>query len=311
MPEDVEKLIKKAEKKDPGHTVAGRDVLQDPLLAPTLRDRHSPLDRTSSMEPGTPGSGSLTTTVSRYGKTLDVGSGTTAFLHQKEMNPSLSDDELWERALQYDINPGGEHTDLNGSDNRDYSGKKLAYVVGNSTYPGTRFGDLPGAASDASSMAGHYEGKGYETFHAKNVTAAQLESGVQALEQLEDDDAGVLYYAGHGSSRGLWGVDSVSMPNSVISGTTSTVLGKGARLDVVVDACHAGGLQDEMEDEFDVERGGHDLDHVTAAESAKVGYGVEPTDLFLETREEMLMEGEQMLGGWHMSHKKGTQVDER
>lgn len=311
MPDDTSTLVKSLGKTDPPKTTATQDVLSDPLLAPTLRQRHSPLDKTSELEPGTYGSGSVTTTVSRYGNTLDGGSGTKSFLHQKKAHPELSDKELWTLALQYDLNPGGERTELTGSDPDHYDeGKKVAYVVGNKDYEGDTE-DLPGAGKDAASMASHYEGKGYRTFHAENLHAQQMSTGIQALEKLEDGDAGVLYYAGHGSSRGLWGTDMELLKNSVISSTTSSVLGKGAKLDVVIDACKSGGLQESVEDEFGFDRESKDLPHATAKESAAKGYGWSASDSFVDAHNTMVMDGEEMTGGWHMSHKEGTTIDDR
>lgn len=309
--------------------MATQDVLTDPLIGglpddsllesltsqePTTVRRHSPLDKKSVLPTGTPGSGSLVNAISRSGDTNDQLSLTQAFLHQKATRPGLSDDMLWELALQYDVNPGGEITELRGTDEPSVGGEKKAYVVGNSDYTDKDVPDLPGAKRDATAMASHYKGKGYKVFKVEDVTADKLKFGIEVFGKLKEGDEGVLYYAGHGLSYGLAGVDydgttKAVVRNSVVSAATSKALGAGATLDVVMDACRSGGLQDQMESEFKATATSEELSHVDASTSADQGYGMDPGG-FAKVHEHMIEKGKTMSDGWHIRNPDGIEVEE-
>ena len=325
VPDEKTKPLTTLPTPPPGSTVATQDVLTDPLAgripslsgplpaySPVKKQRHSPLDQQGVLDMGTRGSGSMVTTVSSQVDAHDGQlSATRAFLHQKKSRPGISDDLAWQFALEYDLNPGGEYTELRGTEKAKGGGEKKAYVVGNSNYEFVD--DLPGAKADAASMVSHYQGQGYKAFHIQDVKAAQLKNGIEAFGGLKEGDQGVLYYAGHGTHQGLLGVDVHGtdglVPRSVISSTTSKALSNGAQLDVVIDACQAGAIQTQLEKDLGKTSKSKDMNHVDSYNSAKSGYGIEASN-WDEAYDQSIMQGVTTNDGWKIRNPKGIEVEE-
>jgi hypothetical protein len=78
-------------------------------------------------------------------------------------------------------------------------GKRVAIVVGNADYRSPDLGDLGTAARDGAAVAERLKRLNFTVFHATDVTRAGFEELVARAEaELEDAEALVLYYSGHG-----------------------------------------------------------------------------------------------------------------
>jgi len=128
--------------------------------------------------------------------------------------------------------------------------KGPALVVGNADYKSPELGDLPGARRDADAMARRYADRGYAVQRVADLDTAELDQSLRGLTQgLAPQQEAAFYYAGHGAPQGLIGVDSDVSSNGMptkwtqaatLSGAVSAALSRGAKLEVVTDACGSG-----------------------------------------------------------------------
>ncbi len=214
-------------------------------------------------------------------------SSTMRYFEALEQDPTASEADLWTRATRVDPNKGGSVTTFQQPkaaakpqpaqsrdsrvnlmdgwqpaqmprDNFNLAPKPLprvptkgpALVVGNADYRSKDLGDLPGARRDADAMAARYADRGYAVQRVSDLDAAGLSRALQALSDgLGPQQEAAFYYAGHGGSMGLIGVDSdissngmptAWTPASALSGAVGAALSRGAKLEVVTDACGSG-----------------------------------------------------------------------
>jgi hypothetical protein len=139
-------------------------------------------------------------------------------------------------------------------------------VIGNAAYRGN-LNPLPGAQRDASLMASRYEGRGYAVSHLEDLSTVETERAIRGVgESARSGDELAIYFAGHGVGGDLTGVDSVigggqvrpRVPAAVPSGALGKALSAGAKLELVLDACESGPLQQQL---------GRDLDGLGSAQA--------------------------------------------
>ena len=133
---------------------------------------------------------------------------------------------------------------------------KRALVIGNSDYPASsKLSPLMGAGRDAELMAQRYEARGFGVVKHKNVKVGELKSLIEGFSRgLGRGDEAGLYFAGHGDEGALTGMDSriaegkiaPVVPASVPSGAVGAALSAGAKLELVIDACDSGPIQDQL-----------------------------------------------------------------
>jgi hypothetical protein len=144
--------------------------------------------------------------------------------------------------------------------------QRHAVVIGNAAYRGN-LNPLPGAQRDASLMASRYEGRGYAVSHLEDLSTVETERAIRGVgESARSGDELAIYFAGHGVGGDLTGVDSVigggqvrpRVPAAVPSGALGKALSAGAKLELVIDACESGPLQQQL---------GRDLDGLGSAQA--------------------------------------------
>lgn len=192
----------------------------------------------------------------------DQNSYTTALLAIQRENPEWTLAECVRHANAQDVNGLGSQLALTGEAEREKGrgvGYKQALVIGNGDY--ANFGDLEGAARDAASMAEVYGQRGYEVDHQENLGGAEMASELRGVgKELGEGDELLLYYAGHGYTKGLLGVDAAKglksgiVANAEVIGAANRLRGQGVKTEVVLDACQTGAAADDLQarEEIDV-----------------------------------------------------------
>lgn len=201
------------------------------------------------------GQATVVSSVASYNEARDAQSMSDRFLDIVGHDPKIDDDTAWAMAAVSDANAGGDFGKMSNPKAKPavLGNRKVAWVIGNSAYQ--RWGKLPGAKNDAAGMASHYKGKGFEVMETPDLTGSALNDGANiAAANLKRGDEFVLYYAGHGAKPGIVGVDAPldSMPvNHVLGYPTlahmaATAVSNGYGAKIILDACHTGGLQEEI-----------------------------------------------------------------
>lgn len=201
------------------------------------------------------GQATVVSSVARYNEARDSASMSDRFLDIVQHDPKIDDDTAWALAAVSDANAGGDYGKMSNPKAKPAAlgNRKVAWVIGNSAYQ--RWGKLPGAKSDAAGMASHYKGKGFDVMETPDLTGSDLNQGARlATANLKRGDEFVLYYAGHGAKCGIVGVDAPldAMPVNHVLGypqladMAATAVGQGYGAKIILDACHTGGLQDEI-----------------------------------------------------------------
>lgn len=180
----------------------------------------------------------------------DQGSYTSVFLDMKKAHPDKSDDELLDMMARKEVNPGSQTAHL-GERSEGAEGKKQALIIGNEDY--AELLDLSGAKADATAMASTYKGEGFEVDHQADLGGKDLGSAIQSAGSgLKEGDELLVYYAGHGKREGLLGVDHPDKGSVVsdksVAAKVSEAQGGGYHATVMIDACHAGGSIDELQE---------------------------------------------------------------
>ena len=204
----------------------------------------------SSEEEGT-GSGTLATSTGLDALAKDTGSYTKVFLRLKKNNPDKSDDELLDMMAKKRVNRGSQTAHL-GDRHTKKDGKKEALIIGNEDYLEEQ--DLPGAKSDAAGMASTYKAAGFEVDHQVDLEGKDMDTVVQAAgSDLQEGDELLVYYAGHGVRQGLLGIDSPDksalVSDKTLAGKVPEAKAGGYHATVMIDACHAGGTIDELQEQ--------------------------------------------------------------
>ncbi len=124
------------------------------------------------------------------------------------------------------------------------AGEKHALVIGNGLgYDGASA--LSGAARDAEQWASRYENEGFEVDFERDLSAAAMTTSIRKWSaEAAADEHRAFYYAGHGRTTGLVGVDNHDVPNFVVAGAVADIRAKPAEVTVVIDACYAGAAVD-------------------------------------------------------------------
>lgn len=196
------------------------------------------------------GSATLATSSGLDDVARDRDSYTSVFLEMKKAHPDLSDDDLLDMMARKEVNPGSQTAHL-GERSEESVGKKQALIIGNEDY--AELADLSGAKADASAMASTYKGEGFEVDQQADLEGKELGSVIQnAGSGLKEGDELLVYYAGHGKREGLLGVDHPDMGSVVsdknVAAKVSEAQGAGYHATVMIDACHAGGSLDELQE---------------------------------------------------------------
>jgi hypothetical protein len=133
---------------------------------------------------------------------------------------------------------------------------KRALVIGNSDYPtASKFAPLQGAKRDAGLMARRYASRGYGVVERQNLKVNELRSAITGFASgLHRGVEGAIYFAGHGVDGDLTGMDSTIqggkvqpvLPAATTSGAVGAALSAGAKLELVIDACDSGPMQDQV-----------------------------------------------------------------
>lgn len=132
--------------------------------------------------------------------------------------------------------------------------RRHALVIGNAGYR-SNLKPLPGAKRDAALMAGRFEARGYGVSHLEDLDTAATTSAIRAVgASAQKGDELAIYFAGHGVDGDLTGVDariqagaiSPRVPASVASGALGAALSSGATLELIIDACESGPLQQQL-----------------------------------------------------------------
>lgn len=269
---------KLAQAKEKGSTeFAGQLAKGDKMHAATLTGVGTP------DQMGT-GSFTLATGSATSGTVHDAWSLTTELRAQELLDPGASREVLLARAAAQDPARGGTMmtNQLPGQkdnsaqaqpnlaqvpvDNTRVAGperktKRRAVVVGNSDYVdaeapagfSSEFEDLPGAAADASAMAGSLKERGFEVEHHQNLNATGLRKALVGRGQdLVGGDELAVVYTGHGIKAGLPGVQSMRslattkitdvLPHSELAGEARNAVGRGYHLEMIIDACESDAL---------------------------------------------------------------------
>jgi hypothetical protein len=130
------------------------------------------------------------------------------------------------------------------------TGVRRGVFVGNWDYKGVPWGDLPGAKRDVKSMQSKfskYTGKLYEN----EPSTSLIGDAYNVASELNPGDELLYYYAGHGTPKGLVGVESKGpsdgiLPNEAITGLVNHAEKKGFHLTAILDCCHSGGAAGDV-----------------------------------------------------------------
>jgi len=210
---------------------------------PAVLELSSPVEGT--------GSGTLATSTGLDAVAKDMGSYTKVFLRLKKNNPDKSDDELLDMLAKRRVNRGSQTAHL-GDRHTKKDGKKEALIIGNEDYLEEK--DLPGAKSDAAGMASTYKAAGFEVDHQVDLEGKKMDTMIQAAgKDLKEGDELLVYYAGHGVRQGLLGIDSPHgdplVEETTVAGKVPEAKAGGYHATVMIDACHAGGTIDELQEQ--------------------------------------------------------------
>lgn len=184
---------------------------------------------------------------------LDNHSYTQRLLELQQQHPELSIDELMRMVNAENVNGTGSAIGetAGAADSEATTGKKVGVFIGNSQYD--TMGNLPGAATDAAAMASTWGGQGYEARELANLGGEALKGAFNdGATNLGDGDELILYYAGHGLSEGLLGVDyqpgttTGLAPMAAVSGAARAAESAGVKTRLIVDACESGALVEGM-----------------------------------------------------------------
>jgi hypothetical protein len=183
-------------------------------------------------------------------------------------------DDVWADAAIHDINDGGSFAQ--GGVKRKTKGIKRAVVVGDSNYYRSTFephatvrpqkealvNDLPGAARDATSVAGIYRGLGFDVRKYENLRASDLRSALSSAKSgLTAGDELFVYYSGHGTLGGFvaaeanyWAIEhgntrKAEVPWTVATENAVAAMAGGWHATLVFDACQSGSYAPLMTEE--------------------------------------------------------------
>lgn len=121
--------------------------------------------------------------------------------------------------------------------------KRSALVIGNGhgyALRGTGSG-LLGAARDAQQMAARWKGDGYTVESLVDVGASTMNEAIQAHFAKADAQTDVaFYYAGHGETLGLTGVDGDVVRHTSTAAAAGRAKQRGAKVTMILDACQVG-----------------------------------------------------------------------
>jgi hypothetical protein len=182
----------------------------------------------------------------------DGNSYTKAMLAVQKEHPDWPLAQVVREVQSRDVNGLGSELAITNEarlENGEGVGFKGALIIGNGAY--TKLPTLPGAAADATAMAGSYGGKGYEIDHQTDLTASAMSAELgMAGVGLGEGDEFLIYYAGHAYSKGLLGVDGTnkgenSVPYGRMLGAANRMRGAGVKTEVVLDACQTGAAVDQ------------------------------------------------------------------
>lgn len=148
----------------------------------------------------------------------------------------------------------------------DGSGDSLGVLIGNAHYE--HLADLRAPITETRALAGQLSGRGFESTVLTDQSAAQMLAAYTAPlsdPRLSERDEVMLYFSGHGTERGVLGVDSKPPKQAVEASSdehqagdtdlvsASTMLGiarkisaKGADVSLVLDCCHSGGMNQKI-----------------------------------------------------------------
>ena len=143
----------------------------------------------------------------------------------------------------------GSPTMVETGDKRHLPGKgrKLAFIVTNSNY-GNVDTNLDYTRNDGIQMRKQLKARG---FINENITWRTDRTGKQMeksfnrfIAQARLGDDVVIFYSGHGETKGMKGVDGKFVSPSVINAWNKAALEKGFQLTIIVEACYSGAITD-------------------------------------------------------------------
>ena len=196
------------------------------------------------------GGATLITTSQRNGSTKDAFSGSRQFLASRMTREDET--SAWQHAVTADINKGGAVGEV-GDTHAPVTGDKTAVLVGNSDYVDPRMNDLPSVPADVAGMGGYYSSQGFRARTALDQSSSGMAAAFTAgLASAKEGDHVVLFYAGHGSTQGLQGVEARPFAkNDVLSygavtAAAQVAVQRGFQLTMVLDSCNSDVAQEQM-----------------------------------------------------------------
>jgi len=194
----------------------------------------------------------------------DKGSYTQRLLAAKAADPSLSIDAAVDQLSdQTSGTQQGDHLRVGTTSSAEEGGKHVGVYIGNSDYE--TLNDLPGAATDAAGMQSTWSASGYEGTVQSDLDSASMASAMKGgASALGPGDEMLVYYAGHGSEKGLLGVKEGDdrpdlLANSAISGLVSQARSGKFQLKVILDSCYSGSVTDEVRKDAAIQLANADL----------------------------------------------------
>jgi hypothetical protein len=126
-------------------------------------------------------------------------------------------------------------------------GRKLAFIITNSNY-GKVAAKLGYTRNDGIKMRRQLKTRGFKN---ENITWRTDRTGKQMEElfnrfvaQARLGDDVVIFYSGHGETKGMQGVDGKFVSPSVVNAWNKTALEKGFQLTIIIEACYSGAITD-------------------------------------------------------------------
>ena len=143
--------------------------------------------------------------------------------------------------------------------------RQLAQLITNQNYKAISRLETPHA--EGASLGGALQARGFDMIaHSKDKSAAAMDARYtgRLLDAAQPGDELIAYFAGHGESRGMCGIDDMVgkkddiLPNSQIAAITQAAVDKGAHMRFIMDACHSGAAANFVRQEKYNELARHD-----------------------------------------------------
>ncbi len=150
--------------------------------------------------------------------------------------------------------------------------RQMAQLITNQNYKA--ISKLKTPHTEGGTLAGALAGRGFDMIaHSKDKSAGAMDARYtgRLLDAAQPGDELIAYFAGHGESRGMCGIDDMVgkqddiLPNARIAAITQAAVDKGAHMRFIMDACHSGAAASFVRHEKYNELAQHDASFQTGA----------------------------------------------